>query len=144
MTYLELLISFFLLNFRKKPPCLLPCSRCNYDNLFLSWRFLYKMKWELRNPNTNAEIWKQRKEVVTTFWNEFKASFFFCFLLQIRRRRPTPATLVASSDQSSPGKNTRHHKPVTEIHQLHEAQFPVSTFFFFLIFFYINDFNLLH
>ena len=24
--------------------------------------------------------------------------------LQIRRRRPTPATLVASSDQSSPGK----------------------------------------
>lgn len=25
-------------------------------------------------------------------------------IFQIRRRRPTPATLVASSDQSSPGK----------------------------------------
>uniref|UniRef100_A0A672YFN3 Protein phosphatase 1 regulatory subunit 1A n=1 Tax=Sphaeramia orbicularis TaxID=375764 RepID=A0A672YFN3_9TELE len=32
---------------------------------------------------------------------------------QIRRRRPTPATLVASSDQSSPGKTIYRNNTYT-------------------------------
>ena len=52
--------------------------------------------------------------------------WLFHFLsLQIRRRRPTPATLVASSDQSSPGMSLSH-TPSLSIHHIYSTDCTLS------------------